>query len=574
MNKKIIKVVATFLILASIENISLAITDGININDETLLSSNKNNNIATMFDSEYDVSSNIDDKDSELKQEITELTKKTTYLLLGEANGGKESSENYYKRHKEYLKLRYNPEIPKDENSLTGLDENSNEYKDDILSGISVPGIFNKLNELEVKYISYGKTKVSVIDDEKVISTITLPDVQMKEKDTKNPTKYNIIRTDLTMYYYYKKLNNEYKLLYLYGETNNDIEQSIEQIDEKNGSLTHNTEYNSNLEEIYDFSKAKAINESKLNEIYDRNKTNIVYLKAIYNTGIVTSANGFFISDGIIITTYNFVEKALMKAQNIIINDNSENVYELDGIITMSKENDIALLKIKNRKSDYIEINDQIKLEKEDAVISLNSKNGIGLTAYKGIITAMDNNIQTSLATTEEIQGSPIFDKDGNLVGMINSKIFNTSISFATKNDTLKQYYLKLSEKEFNDIKCVPFEELKEKYYTKYNDEKYFYNIPESKWNEYSKVENIEESIKMPLVKASYIDGIISLRYKNEISNYMDAMQVASEYRENLRSKGYEEKIISDSKIIYHNEKYQIVLMNEFDYLIVVMVKL
>ena len=54
----------------------------------------------------------------------------------------------------------------------------------------------------------------------------------------------------------------------------------------------------------------------------------------------------------------------------------------------------------------------------------------------------------------------------------------------------------------------------------------------------------------------------------------MDAMQVASEYRENLRSKGYEEKIISDSKIIYHNEKYQIVLMNEFDYLIVVMVKL
>ena len=89
MNKKIIKVVATFLILASIENISLAITDGININDETLLSSNKNNNIATMFDSEYDVSSNIDDKDSELKQEITELTKKTTYLLAGEDAGSK-----------------------------------------------------------------------------------------------------------------------------------------------------------------------------------------------------------------------------------------------------------------------------------------------------------------------------------------------------------------------------------------------------------------------------------------------------------------------------------------------------
>lgn len=574
MNKKIIKVVAIFLILTAIENTSQAITNGININDETFLFSNKNNDIATMFDSEYNVSSNIDEKNSELKQEITELTKKTTYLLLGDGNNEKESSENYYKRHKEYLKLRYNPEIPKDENTLLGLDENSDEYKDDILSGMSVPGMFNKLNELEIKYIGYGQTRVSVINEGMVISTITLPDIQMREKDVKDPTKYNIIRTDLTMYYYYKKLNNEYKLLYLYGETNNDIEASIEKVDEKNGTLVENTEYNSYLEEIYDFSKAKSINEKDLNELYNKNKNNIVFLKAIYNTGIVTSANGFFISDGIIVTTYNFIENALIRAQNIIINDNSENIYELDGIITMNKENDIAVLKLKNRSSNYIEINDQIELEKEDAVISLNSKNGIGLTAYKGIVTAVDNNIQTSLATTEEIQGSPIFDKDGKLVGMINSKIFNASISFATKNDILKQYYLKLSNKEFNDIKCVTFKELKEKYYIKYNEEKYFNNIPESKWNEYSKAENIEESIKMPLIKASYIDGIITLRYKNEISNYIDTMQMASEYRENLKSKGYEEKNISNSKIIYQNKKYQIILMNEFDYLIVVMVKL
>lgn len=574
MDKKIIMIVVSFLLLVTIGTNSLAITNGISINEETFTFNNKNNNILTSFSNEYSISNNKNDEKSELKQKITELTKKTTYLLLGEANSVKESSENYYKRHQDYLKLRYNPEVPKDDSTFIGLDVNSEEYKDDILSGMSVPGMFLKLNELEIKYKSYGQTRVSIVDDEIVISTITLPNVQMKEQDSKNPMKYNIIQTDLTMYYYFKKLDNDYKLLYLYGETNNDIEEFMEKVDEEKGTLSKNTEYNSQLEDIYDFSKAKAISDNILNNVYDENKTKIVYLNAIYNTGIITSANGFFISEGIIVTTYNFIEKSLMKAQDIVISDSLGTVYELDGIITANEDYDVAILKIKNKNSNYIKINDRKKLEKEDAVITLNSRNGIGLTTYKGIITAVDNNIQTSLTSTEEIQGSPIFDTDGNLIGMINSKSLNTSISFATPTGILEEYYLKLNNKEFNDIKCVSFKELKEKYYIKYNEEKFFNNIPEKKWNEYSKAENIDENIEMPLIKASYVDGIISLRYKNDISNYIDTMQMANEYRENLKNKGYEEKSISNSKVIYQNEKYQIIITTEFDYLIVVMVKL
>ena len=574
MNKKNIRIIVSFLLLVAIGTNSLAVTDGISINEETFIFDNKNNNILTNFNNEYSVSNNKNDEKSELKQKITELTKKTTYLLLGEANNVKESSENYYKRHQDYLKLRYDPEVPKDDSTFIGLDVNSEEYKDDILSGMSVPGMFLKLNELEIKYKSYGQTRVSIVNDEIVISTITLPNVQMKEQDSKNPMKYNIIQTDLTMYYYFKKLNDEYKLLYLYGETNNDIEEFMEKVDEEIGSLSKNTEFNSQLEDIYDFSKAKAISDNTLNNVYNENKTKIVYLNAIYNTGIITSANGFFISEGIIATTYNFMEKSLMKAQNIVISDSLGTVYELDGIVTVNDDNDVAILKIKEKNSNYIKINDGKKLEKEDAVITLNSRNGIGLTTYKGIITAIDNNIQTSLTATEEIQGSPIFDAEGNLIGMINSKTLNASISFATTTEILKEYYLKLSNKDFNDIKCVSFKELKENYYTKYNEEKSFNNIPENKWNEYSRVENIDENIEMPLVKASYVDGIISLRYKNDISNYIDTMQMTNEYRENLKNKGYEEKNISNSKVIYQNGKYQIIIMTEFDYLIVVMVKL
>lgn len=64
--------------------------------------------------------------------------------------------------------------------------------------------MFLKLNELEIKYNSYGKINVSKVDEEKVISAITLPNVKMKEQDSNNPMNYNIIQTDLTLYYYFK----------------------------------------------------------------------------------------------------------------------------------------------------------------------------------------------------------------------------------------------------------------------------------------------------------------------------------------------------------------------------------
>ena len=282
MKKKIIKIIVSFLLLITIGTSSLAVTDGISINEETFIFNNNKNNILTNFNTEYSISKIEDDENSELKQNITELTKKTTYLLLGEANNTKESSENFYKRHQDYFKLRYNPEIPKDDSTAVGLDVNSEEYHDDMLSGISLPGMFLNLNELGIKYKSYGQIRISIVDEKNVISSITLPDVQMKEQDSKEPMKYNIIQTDLTMYYCFKKLNDEYKLLYLYGETNNDIEEFMENVNEEKGTLSKNTDYNSKLTEMYDFSKAKAISDNTLNSIYNQNKTKIVYLNAMY----------------------------------------------------------------------------------------------------------------------------------------------------------------------------------------------------------------------------------------------------------------------------------------------------
>lgn len=574
MNKKIVKIIIPLFLLVTIGTVSIAKTEGIIINDETFLFDNKENNILLNFDSNFEVENNNNDKDYELRQTITELTKRTTYLLLGESNNKNESSENYFKRHKEYLQLRYNPKIPEDKNSLMGLDQNSQEYKDDILSGISVPGMFLKLSELEVEYDTYGKIQVSVIDNDNVFSTITLTGVTMKEQDEENPMNYNIIKTNLTMYYYFKKIDNEYKLLYLYGETEDDIKEYIDSNNERRGTLSKDVDYNSKLEDIYDFSKANAITDNILNNIYDNNKSKIVFLNSVCNTGTVTTANGFFISEELLATTYNYIENSLIKAQGITISDSLGTVYELDGIVTMNAENDIAILKVKDKNQDYIKVIDIDKIEKEDAVITLSSKEGVGLNTSKGIVTTVDNDIQTSLPVVEEMQGSPLFSPDGNLVGMINSKAFNKSISFATNIDIIKKYYDKFNTENYDDVKATSFDVLKKNYYIKYSEEKLINNIPEREWRKFNKIEDIEKTIGLKLIKGSYKEGIISLRYKNEVSSYINTMMFADEYGANLKSKGYKAKQISNSKVIYENKKYQIIIMTEFDYLIIVMVKL
>lgn len=574
MNKKIIKVIITLLLLGITGTVSIAVTQKILINNETLSFENKRKDIFSDLDGNYEFISG-NNENYELKQTITELTKKTTYLLLGDASVTFENSEDYYKRHNDYLNLRYNPKIPKNPNSHLGIDITSQEYQDDLLSGVSVPGMFLMLEELGIKYNSYENIRVSIVNNDIAISTISLPNVTIKKQDVDNPMKYIETKTDLKIFYYFKKLNDEYKLLYLYGETNDDIISYSDKSNEKVGELTINDDYNSKLKDIYDFSKADAIKENTLTKIYNKNKQNIVFLNSVYNMGTVTSANGFFINEGLIATTYNYIEKSLSKAQKIIISDFSGNVYTLDGIVTADEENDIAILKVKNKSQNNVEIEKSAKYNIEEAVITLNSNFGIGLTASKGIIISKDNNdIQMTLVETEETQGSPIFNNQGNVIGMVNSKILNASTAFATDAEILEKYYNKFSSENFNDIKYISFEKAKENYYIKYNEEKNINNVPNDKWNEYLKVENAEENIDLKLVKAIYKDGIISLRYKNDISNYVDTMQFASTYRENLKNKGYTEKIISNSKIIYESNKFRIVVMKEFDYLIIVMVRL
>ena len=573
MKKKII--LATLLL--SFSSITLyALTNNFNFDTSKLsfASNSKKGNVVSNFNQNYNLTYSISNDNEKLEEEIKNLTKRTTYLLFGDFNSKDESSEDYYRRKKEWYDLRYNPEVPKDDSNAFGLDTNSQEYLDDIVSGMAIPQIFSQATELGLQYSSYGDIRVT-INDNLVISSITLPNVKLKEQSKSDPMKYDYIETNFVMHYYYKKLNNEWKLYYLYGEDTDDVGEYFNEIETtESKTMAIAPSYQSQLSKIYSFEKLDKMTEEKLNNIYNSNVNNVVFLNGYYNNSVIASANGFFINNGLIVTTWNFLEKALINGQYITIKGNNIS-YEVEGIVTANPDTDVAVIKVKNSNNSSIKLGDYKATNVEDPAIIISSKSGTGVMVQTGIVISNEDYIQTSIPLSTVDEGSPLFNQRGDVIGINTSKSTNTSISIAMNSEVLKEIQNKFKSLSFDKIETISFNELKEKYYyVKYNSENIKNSIPKGKWKTYSKIGNIEDTIKLELVKASYKDGIVSLRYKNSISQYINSMQLATDFKSKLISDGYEQVVNSSSKSIYKNKKYQVIIMDEFDYLIVVMVKL
>lgn len=556
----------------------LAATTTFNVDSSkmTLTHQSNSNKITNEFNRNYQLSYSLTNENEQLKQEIEALSRKTTYLLLGDVDTLNESPEDYYKRHEEYLNLRYNPDIPKDPDSPLGLDMNSQEFADDVVSGMNIPSMFNLLDERNIVYNGIDSIRVSVNDD-MVISTVILSNVRMRQENEDNPMEYDYVNTNLVLYYFFKNLDGQYKLYYLFGETDDSLNEYNEEVSDNENykAMAIASNQDSNLKQIYDFSKLDAIDENTYTEIYNQNYKNIILINSYYNNNKVNSAHGLVIDDGIVVTTWSSFEQSLKEAQYVVLRDNNGNVYNLDGIVTINPEVDLVVLKTKEKINSSIVLGSSNSVNIEDSVFSISSKSGIGLTVNAGIVTSNDSFLQHSNPITIAEQGSPLFNDKGEVIGLNTAKSVNSDVSIAIKAEALQEIKNKFNNIVFEQIECVSFDTLKEKYYyTNLNAEKIVNKIPKKQWNEFKKVGNIEKNISLNLLKASYDNNVISLRYENSLSNVMNGMQVAGGFINQLLNDGYKEVLNSDTKKIYQNNKYKVIIMDEFDYLIIVMVRL
>ena len=541
-----------------------------NVNIKKILSSSKTDELKNSLNMTYQIS--YEEKKDKNEEVLEKKSRMFTYLLLGDGDISDESPEDYIKRRGDYLSYMYNPEIPKKSDEYDGYDHSSQEWKDSAVAGVSLPSLFNGVNILRPKYKVIDNIKIVKIDRkglEGYFARVVVPNVKLEVADEKEPRKIVNETTTMVLYYFFKEYKNDFYIYYVFGQYGDDLDEYVtkNKTDELNGSQSIKVPENSDISKMYNQDNIKKINSKA---IVDSNKNKVMILNAVYNGATIDYASGVMLTNNVLVSSYSFLQNALLKAQFVNIADQNGNSYKLEGIISINPEADIALYKISGYTGTGVTLGKTSEVKVEDAIVQIGSKSGVGLTSSVSIAITVDSDIQTLIPITSGDLGGPIFNKNGELVGIVNSKSVESSTSFATGTDCLKDIQSKIAQDQ--NIKVTSFDKLKENYYAKDNEEIVKNNLSDSKWNEFKKIGSLEETIFIPLVKASYKNKTLSLRYKNDVSSLMSNNQFATMYANNLKKDNYKEVLNSTNKKIYENNKYKIVIMNEFNYLIIVMV--
>ena len=539
----------------------LALKSNFNINTNKLFDNNRTSELTNNFSYKIDYSNKKDDN-----KKLEDMSLKITYLLLGDGDISDESPTSYLERKKEYMSYMYNPKLEKLENGE--LDTNSTKYKDSVVSGINVPGMFSLMSEYNVRYPTVGNVSVTTADN-KYISRVVIENVTMDMTDETNPRKYKQVTTNLIMYYIFMEDNKEYKLYYSFGETEDELADYLKQSrDNENKGINKINVINSSLNSLYDFSKLNKLTKNNLNYIYNKNINNILLLNTFKGNSIVGSASGFMLNEYVGVTTWTYIKDSLTKGELITVNNYKGQAYKLDGIITINEDADIALIKVSGYKGNGVTLGNT-NMDKEDPVIVLGTKSGMGVSTSTGIIINNSSNIQSLIPITYSDQGSPLINSKGEVIGINTSKSINSSVSYANKIDSLVK-----AKKELNkDTKYTTFNKLKENYYYNHNNDEVIKNtLSKKEWNKYKNIGSLDQVIFLPLVKASKKGKVLSLRYRNDIPNLISNESLINTYVNKLKQDGFKLTLDNSNKKILNRVFDEIVIRSEFNYIIIVMV--
>ncbi len=525
-------------------------------------------NINDTVDNQYKINYQKQKENSEQK-EIERLTRKVVYLFAGNENT-EFTVENYMYRKQALQEMCYEPDIPEDEDG--NLDMDSEEFSDNFAVAYFVGGLFKNIARNTPTYKRIGQPIVTKMG-ETYLSTIAIKDFEYDDYEEENPMEIVRSTTDIIFYFQFKKLDGVWKLSYANAHNSEDTDQYFEEYAEQDNSTSYKIETDlSDVKDLFDLTKLNQVSDAKWNSLYKQNMKNSVILNANYLGNITHTANGFYLRKGIVVTTWSFIQSALQDSQFIAILDANGKTHILDGLVYINEDIDLAVLKLKDESGQNCSLASYEKLKKEDPVFTISSKLGYNLKLSKGIYISNENeNIKTLLTLTLNDQGSALYNLNGEIIGLNTTKSIQNNFGIAISAKLLMDLQKQLTASDFKKIKTISFDHLKEMYYYNGNNSEIVKkNIKEKVWNQYKKIGDLENTITLELVKSSYKNKTISLRYKNKISNFMSSMSLSKNFRDKLKEQNYKEVLASTTKYIYENEEYKVILMDNFDYLIIV----
>lgn len=173
-----------------------------------------------------------------------------------------------------------------------------------------------------------------------------------------------------------------------------------------------------------------------------------------------SQGSGTIISkDGYIVTNYHVIEDA--RVIRVLTFDNS--VYKAD-VIGVSKEGDIAMIKINEKNLNYLEFGDSDEVRIGEKVIALGNPAGLSFSVTEGIISATNRigpnglkaYIQTDVPINPGNSGGPLVNIKKEIMGINNFKIGGfESLGFAIDSNHVKE----IVDKIFAELEKQALEE-------------------------------------------------------------------------------------------------------------------
>lgn len=318
----------------------------------------------------------------------------------------------------------------------------------------------------------------------------------------------------------------------------------------------------------------ESIDDVTLHNLYVNHKQSSVQITGMSDSGSNTYGSGFFIREGVIVTTWSLFLQFLTESNYIYVNDEAGNTYEILGVVAAQTDYDIVVLKLSKEVGQRVKFGNSENIKTGDKLFTINSKSNSEFSINYGTnLTVNSGRIENMLALSESDVGSALYNINGEVVGFNVADQLYSELSYANSTNYLIQLQNILINSNYSDIKYTLLETFKQKYYLNIYEETVVNNVSDTIWNKYKNIGNIEKNITLDLVKASYTDNVLSLRYKNNVGNMIDSMYLVAAYTNDLIDEGYSLTYQDDNKTIYTNKKYKIIIKDNLNYLIVLIME-
>lgn len=439
---------------------------------------------------------------------------------------------------------------------------------------ISSDNGFDTLNgslfmQMYIEQLEKEKIEATKIKD---IKTVNFKDNEAMSFVYLADAMVNAKKQDVILVYWLKLQGDEYRLYYPWLKTGDNLNEYFKKVtDNEDKGIVIGESYN----QLSLNSESKSsVSTEQLSNIYNDNKDSVVQITGMKGNGSNSYGSGFFIREGVIVTTWSLFMQLLSESNYIYVNDCNGDSYEILGVIAAQTDYDVVILKIDQNAGKGVSFGTATDLKLDDNLFMINSKNNSGFSInYGSFISLNKGRLKNMFLLNSSDVGGALFNSDGKVVGINVSDQLMSELSYANSTDYLKKLQTILNKQDYKKITYTLLEAFKQNYYVSFNEEKTYNNITNDIWNEYKKVGNIEENIKLNLVKGTYNDGILSLRYKTNINETIDSYYLVSNYAEELIKSSYKLTYEDNYKKIYKNNDYKVVIKNNLNYIIILIME-